>query len=255
MTLVLTSTLAGCIQLPVLDNWLSNTDVLKHDDQNESPDNLESDTNSQKTVMDLFKGEQRLWYAVDADTINPPAHNTKINMVLVTENSKTIGCYYYVANIGETPLVLADLDGLSDAQILELALKHYHDGRQKYVCTDLYVEPILLYNAISLPYEINYSGTLDKTGNQLRDEDVKFYDAGFGYSIPGSEDEPTVKARDTYSFIGYSYSSNFPLTAINKTTVVKNKEYLTFTNLITLNNDPSFESVVLDSPEGATEVR
>ncbi len=244
MTLVLTIILAGCIQLPVL-----------HNRQDKSQDNPQSDTTSPKNVMDLFKGERRLWYAVDADTINSPAHNTTINMVLVTENSKTIGCYYYVANIGESPLVLADLDGLSDDQILELVVKHYHDGRQKYVCTDFYVEPTLLYNAISLPYEINYSGILDKTGNQLMFEYVKFYDAGLGYSIPGSEDAPTVKARDTYSFTGYSYSSKSSLTAINETTVVKNKEYLTFTNLITLNNYPSFESVMLDSPEGATEVR
>lgn len=253
MMLILTLAMTGCESSDVLGDQPNNGIISNSDYPNDDQNSIQSDTEATKTIKDLFNGEQRLWYMVDVEVLDPITYNTPINMVLVTENSKTIGCYYYATDMEEKTLVLADLDGLSDDQILDMVCRRYHSIRQEYIVTEGFVEPELLYNAIPLPDEIVYCGTFDKTGNHLATESVTFYDQGVGFSIIGNG--PYVKVNHMHRFVGYDYANKFPLSVISRKATVKNKEYIDFSGLLTVNDDPALETVVLDSPEDIDQVR
>lgn len=178
-----------------------------------------------QTVMDLFKGERKLWYVISGDM---PRHDSNIQAVIVTEDSKTVDFYYYDAT---NCLKMSDLNEKNDDEILNQVQQRYYSGINGFQFNDSTLK-------VKLPQEITYEGRLDATGNQLEDEFIIFFD-------------PEMEQTDLI------IHSKVPADETIMPTVVEETEYVgigsSMTSVLTKNIYSEFEYLGLDSPDGATK--
>lgn len=228
-------------------------------------DTKKSDT--PMTLMDLFDGEKRVWYLLQDE--NGLAYNSSILAVVITENKKVVEAYYTVNSGGWESIVeatlphpfapflnLADFEGLTDIQILNMVKENYADISKTYdnckfnfaegVSTEFYGYP---FKKMSLPFNIIYNGKLDASGNKLEYEKFKLFENSFCFQWRTSSGLGGVNNSIDNEF--YYKNTIMP-------TIIKDKEYVGIKcnmnyMLITINDYESFSHIKFDSPAGATE--
>lgn len=223
------------------------------------------------TVMDLFDGERRIWYYIESK--DELSYDNNVKFVFVTENKKVVDFYYSLGTFpkyeaypdwikitpANTPVfsdyfVLSDFAEKNDDEILEMVRSRYADASQtydfsleyKYAQMEVTGSPFV---ASDLPYEIKYKGELDASGNNLDNEKVNFLDKNYGLQIVNTQ-------YNKYEYKVVTHDAYFQ--EIVRPTIIKDKEYVGFKGSsiawwITENTYASFDRIVYDSPDGASE--
>ncbi|MBQ7956475.1 MAG: hypothetical protein IJ279_00435 [Clostridia bacterium] len=236
-------------------------------DEQETTENTSFTPN---TVMDLFDGERRIWYYIDSEAAEDGlAYDNRIQSIFVTENNTVVEFYYSLGNYlvggngfavvpADCPcfseyFILSDFEGKSNDEIIDMVSSRYANASQTYEFVvnsdyDFLEVKGSPFIANELPYEIKYKGELDASGNDLESECIKFMDKQYILHIIDSKTHHgTNNIEDHTDF-----------KAIIKPTIIKDKEYVGFKGtkdcmMITENTYASFDKIVYDSPDGASE--
>ncbi|MDD6483826.1 MAG: hypothetical protein PUF72_04520 [Clostridiales bacterium] len=232
-------------------------------------------SNSPNTIMDLFDGKQRVWFYIYDDELT---YESKVLGMFITNNKNVTEFYYNVipdvvaeAKIAENVNIpssgktysLNDFVGLSDSEIIDMVSASYGDAskayqfsteKRNYEPTGLYTTAKnYSYESSYFPFAIQYNGSLDSSGNNLTDENLKIFSSNdYTFSYP----------MDTQKSDIISVTSELKDCSIIKPIEIKDKEYVgikenrnSYNNsmIITQNNYKSFGDIKYDSPDNATK--
>lgn len=215
--------------------------------------------------MDLFDGDRKIWFHIISHKSNSELrYDSIVYTVYITENKKVTEMYYTFGpsygNLCDTSpnpfshsrLTLADFANLSDDEIIEKLEATYAKASQSYqmdfsrVTIDITPVSDNVFQPAVLPYEINYRGRLDASGNEYEEESITMMETIYHFNFQNNFFKQPVFYNTEYSF---SASGTI------KPTVILDKEYVGIKSgmkdaLITENRYAVFEWLKLDSPSG-----
>jgi len=210
-----------------------------------------------ETVMDVFDGDRRLWFVLESGL----SYDADVEVMFISENKKILKMYYnLIGNEGSKKwaeenvvidtfpnpysrerFVLSDFDGKTDDEIIDLISSNYADASVQYdlVCSNSYRSNIsMTHHGCSYPFEIQYCGHLDQSGNYLSSEKIRI-------SHCKKIDNNTMQ----------SIKADFTYMGIYEPTTIKNKQYVGFkySNIVTENTFADWGELTLDDPSGVCE--
>lgn len=264
--LLLIFSLTGCSLREDVRNHNQNKDYGKGELDNQMQnEDLSNGNGVAESIMpivlsDLFDGEQRVWFYIDhTDSFDGLAYDNDVKAVIITQDKKIVKYYYNLIGIynknmigsiefnGSSPFsssrfLLSDFEGLADEEIIEKVSKLYGDAAETY--TFNYGGKDYVYKGESFPYEIQYEGELDSSGNKLKNENFEFFEEG--HSI-------TFKFNGSYKV--EFLSLDFYFDTLIEPAMIKDKEYVGIMDkegnmLITISNYITLENITFDSPRG-----
>lgn len=274
--------LGGCGKEESITNNNNNSESLADDASENEANQVSSNVNDGKqvpeeiledspiTITDLFDGDTRIWYYIQAgDARDGLAYDNKVKAILVSENKEITSIYYNLKNVKcfltendfeEKPnpfrerFLLEEFDSMSDEEIIDAVKKTYVDASQTYnfdinSVYEEYGNVAFDYNAyssfeaVTFPYSISYEGELDSTGNVYNNETIYLFDNA----------KIIAYFYFNQSADGENLSSSFHVSRIITPSVIKNKEYVGIEDengnmLITENTYTTFNDIELDTP-------